>query len=189
MPLPAWWIRVYDLELTPDWHQVALFNTSTKAGPVAVGLSGDRVTAGAIGLDPAASYYVYDFWSDTLVGKYPGTARIEKQLEPSHCAMLSIRKVQPNPQVLSTDRHVLQGWVDLADVTWDAASRKLSGVAKMTGGEPFRIVLAGNGRKQLRAAAINALARLEPHPAGGELTTLVMERKDNGATHWSVEFE
>ena len=162
---------------------------STKAGPVAVALSGDRVTAGAIGLDPAASYYVYDFWSDTLVGKFPGTAKIEKNLGPSHCAMLSIRKVQSNPQVLSTDRHVLQGWVDLADVRWDAAGKKLSGVAKMIGGEPFRMVLVSNGRKPLRAAAGDALARLASHPAGSEFTTLVLERKDNGATHWSVEFE
>jgi hypothetical protein len=181
--------QVYDLELTPDWHQVALFNTSNKAGSVAVALSGDRVSAGAIGLDPATSYYVYDFWSDTLVGKFPGTARIEQRLGPSHCAMLSIRKVQSNPQVLSTDRHVLQGWVDLADVKWDAATKTLSGVAKVIGGEPFRIVLAGNGHQPLRAAASGAVARMEPHPAGGELTTLVLERKDNGTTNWSVEFE
>ena len=181
--------QVYDLELTPDWHQVALFNTSTKAGPVAVALSGDRVTAGAIGLNRAASYYVYDFWSDTLIGKFPGTAKIEKNLGPSHCAMLSIRKVQSSPQVLSTDRHVLLGWVDLADVRWDAASKKLSGVANVIAGEPFRIVLAGNGRKALRAAASDALARLELHPAGDEFATMVLERKDNGATRWSVEFE
>jgi hypothetical protein len=181
--------QVYDLELTPDWHQVALFNTSSKTDRVAVALSGDRVTTGAIGLDSAASYYVYDFWSDTLVGKFPGTARIEHTLAPSHCAMLSIRKVQSNPQVLSTDRHVLQGWVDLADVKWDAGTKKLSGVAKVIAGEPFRIVLATNDRKPLRATAVDASARLEPHPAGGGLTTLVLERKDHGATTWSVEFE
>jgi hypothetical protein len=103
--------------------------------------------------------------------------------------MLSIRKVQANPQVLSTDRHVLQGWVDLADVKWDAAGKKLSGVAKAIGGEPFRIVLVGNGRKPLRASANDAVARMEQHPAGGEFTTLVLERQDNGAINWSVEFE
>lgn len=181
--------QVYDLQLTPDWHQVALFNTSTMAGQVAVPLSGDRVTTGAIGLDSAATYYVYEFWSDTLVGKFPGTAVIGRTLGPSHCAMLSIRKVQSNPQVLSTDRHVLQGWVDLAEVKWDATSRKLSGVARVIGAEPFRIVMAGNGRKPIRAVADDALARLEPHPAGKELTTLVIERRTNGATDWTVEFE
>ena len=72
---------------------------------------------------------------------------------------------------------------------WDAASKKLSGVANVIAGEPFRIVLAGNGRKALRAAASDALARLELHPAGDEFATMVLERKDNGATRWSVEFE
>ena len=181
--------QVYDLELTPEWHQVALFNSGSKSDKVVVPLSGDRVTTGAIGLDSTSIYYVYDFWNDSLVGKFPGTAKVEKMLEPSACTMLSVRKAQPNPQVLSTSRHVLQGWVDLSNVKWDAAGKKLSGVAKVIGGEPFRVVLAGNGRKALRAAGSGALARLEQHPAGGEFTTLVMERKDNGATHWSVEFQ
>jgi hypothetical protein len=29
-------------------------------------------------------------------------------------------KAQTHPQVINTNRHVLQGWVDLADVRWDA---------------------------------------------------------------------
>ena len=62
-------------------------------------------------------------------------------------------------------------------------------MAKVIGGEPFRIILAGNGRKPLRATAEGALVRLEPHPAGGELATLVLERKEKGATHWSIEFK
>ena len=181
--------QIYDLERTPDWHQVALFNTSTKTGTVTLALSGDRVTQGAMGLDPTASYYVYDFWSDRLVGKFSGTAKIEQKLESWHCAMLSIRKVQANPQVLSTDRHVLQGWVDLADVRWDAAGKKLSGVAKVIGGETFRIVLAGNGHKPLRAVAADASVQLEKHPAGDGFATLVIQRKDTGDTKWTVEFE
>jgi hypothetical protein len=103
--------------------------------------------------------------------------------------MLSIRKVQANPQVLSTGRHVLQGWVDLAEVKWDAENRKLSGVAQVIGGEAFRIALAGNGRKPLRAFSSDAQVRLVDHPAGDGFKTLLLERKENGASHWSVEFE
>ena len=127
--------------------------------------------------------------STAVVASVQGGDRLTRELEPNHCAMISVRKVEPNPQVVSTNRHILQGWVDLAEVKWDAASRKLSGTAKVIGSEPFRIVLAGNGRKPIRASANDALARIESHPAGGELTTLVMERKDNGETRWSVEFE
>jgi hypothetical protein len=179
--------QVYDLELSQDWHQVALFNSSTQTGSVAVALSGDRVTAGAIGLDSAASYYVYDFWSDTLIGKFPGTARIEKKLGPSHCAMLSIRKVQANPQVLSTDRHLLQGWVDLAEVKWDTASKRLSGVAKVIGGEPFKLVVANNGLSPLKVTAHDAKATLVS-ASSPELSAIVLERPVNGNVAWQIEY-
>ncbi len=180
--------RVYDLELTPDWHQVALFNADTAAtNTVSVALSGEHV-AGAIGLDPAASYYAYDFWSDILVGKFPGTASIEKRLGPTHCAMLSIRKAQANPQVLSTSRHVLQGWVDLADVVWDRQSKSLSGVAKVIGGEPFKIVVAGNGYRAVKASVSDAQARLEKHAVEG-LFQIVLERPGNGTVPWKLDCE
>jgi len=180
--------RVYDLELTPKWHQVALFNADKAAtNTISVALSGEHV-AGAIGLDPAAAYYAYDFWSDTLVGRFPGTARIEKRLGPTHCAMLSIRKVQPNPQVLSTSRHVLQGWVDLADVKWDSQAKFLFGVAKVIGGEPFKIVVAGNGHKAVQVTAPEAQARLEKHAVEG-LVQIVLERPGNGDVSWRLDCE
>jgi len=180
--------RVYDLELTPQWHQVALFNSDSKRDKVAVPLSGDRAADGSIGLDAAATYYVYEFWNDSLVGKFPGTAKVDKTLEPSACAMLSIRKVQPNPQVLSTNRHVLQGWVDLADVKWDAAARQLTGTAKVIGGEPFRIVLACNGFKPAGAGAATGKASLAPHQGGAEYATLVLENATTSDAAWSVKF-
>jgi hypothetical protein len=179
--------QVYDLERNPDWHQVALFNAGGDTRAVSVELSGDRVTTGAIGLEPAAEYYLYEFWSDELIGKLSGTARLAMELGPSHCAMLSVRKVQPVPQVLSTNRHVLQGWVDLPNVKWNAGV--LSGEAKVTGGEPFQVVLACNGSKPLRATAVGARASLKAHPAGPGFVTLVLERADNGPdVSWKVEF-
>ena len=180
--------QCYDLELTPDWHQVALFNSGTKPGTVNLPLSGDRVTTGAVGLDPAATYYVYDFWRDELVGKLPGTATVSRAMGPSHCAMLSVRKAQAHPQVISTSRHLLQGWVDLADVKWDAASKTLRGVAKAIGGEPFKIVLAGNGKVPGKPEANGAQARLEPHPAGADYSVLVLERPENGEVAWGVRY-
>jgi len=179
--------RVYDLTLTPDWHQVALFNPDrTRDSTVQVAISGDRVS-GAMGLDPNAWYYAYDFWSDALVGKLPGTGKIEKQLPPLHCAMLSVRKVQPNPQVLSTTRHVLQGWVDLAKVKWDGQGRRLSGVAKVIGGEPFKITVADNGGKAVKVTATGGQAGLDKHSPGG-LSRIILKRPDNGDVFWKIEY-
>ena len=179
--------RVYDLELTPDWHQVALFNPDTaKTGAVSVALSGEHAD-GAIGLDPTASYYVYEFWSDSLIGKYPGTAKIEKLLGPTHCAMLSVRRVLPIPQVLSTNRHLLQGWVDLSGVKWDETKRTLSGTASVVGGEPFKIVVAGNGRRAIHVKALGGRASLVNRTGGG-LPQIVLERPDNGDVMWQLNF-
>jgi hypothetical protein len=181
--------QVYDLELTPEWHQVALFNSGSKSDKVVVPLSGDRATTGAIGLDATAVYYVYDFWNDALVGKLPGTARVEKTLEPSACAMLSVRKALSYPQVLSTSRHVLQGWVDLSNVKWDAVTRQLTGTAKVIGGEPFRIVLAGNGFKPAGAQMATGRAHLDTHPSGADYATLVLENNTTSDAAWSVKFD
>ena len=180
--------QVYDLELTPDWHQVALFNTSNKKASVTVSLSGDRVNGGAIGLDPSAYYHVHDFWSDSFVGKLKGAEKIVKTLGPSECAMFSVRKALDHPQVLSTNRHVLQGWVDLADVKWDAASSRLSGTAKVIGGEPFRITIANNGRKAVSVAADGGSAKLEKQTSG-DLSVIVLERPDNGDCHWQIGYD
>lgn len=180
--------QIYDLELTPDWHQVALFNSSSKESTIGVPLSGDRVSTGAIGLDPTVSYYVYDFWADSLVGKFPGTEKISKKLKPSCCAMLSVRKVQPNPQVLSTNRHVLQGWVELADVLWNEKEKTLSGTAKVIGGEPFRITVANNGRKPISAKTKHGKAKLEQKD-GDDLCTIVLERPDNGDCQWVISYK
>jgi len=181
--------RVYDLELTPEWHQVALFNSGTKSDRVVVPLSGDRTTTGAIGLDASANYYVYDFWDDSLVGKFLGTAKVEKMIAPSACAMLSVRKTQPNPQVLSTNRHVLQGWVDLSNVKWDASTRQLTGTAKVIGGEAFRVVLACNGFTPASANTARGRAHLDTHPSGAGYATLVLENSATSEAAWSVKFD
>ena len=137
----------------------------------------------AIGLDPAAEYHAYEFWSDTYLGKLAGTSRLARELEPNHCAMISLRKAMPHPQVVSTDRHILQGWVDLTDVQWDAAARTLSGSARVIGGDPFRIAIAHNGAKPTSASGA-----LEAHSAE-ELSTLVLTAAETRDVKWSVKYE
>jgi hypothetical protein len=102
--------------------------------------------------------------------------------------MLSIRKVQPNPQVLSTNRHLLQGWVDLANVKWEGREQILSGVARVIGGEPFKIVVAVNGSTPKKIMASGGRAKLSKHPSDG-LVQIILERADNGEVSWQLSFE
>ncbi len=179
--------QVYDLELTPGWHQVALYNTGEKEAAVSTAISGERVD-NAIGLDPEADYHAYEFWSDTYLGKLPGTARLERTLKPNCCAMISLRQSTPHPQVISTSRHLLQGWVDLADVRWDAETKTLSGTARVIGGDPFKIVVANNDAEAIGADAEGAEHELTPHPVDG-LTCLTLSAADNTDVGWELKYK
>lgn len=82
------------------------------------------------------------------------------------------------------------GWLDLANVKSNAGSKVLAGEAKVISGEPFRMVLAGNGLKALRVSAAGAQSRLEGHPAGADYMTPVLELTENGKdVPWEVTFE
>lgn len=173
--------QVYDLELTPDWHQITFYNTGTARAGISTALAGERAN-NSIGLDPKANYHAYEFWTDTYLGQLPGSTRLTRELDPNHCAMISLRKAQPHPQVVSTNRHLLQGWIDLADVTWDPATKTLSGTAHVIGGDPFHITIAHNGLKPAASPG------LKTHPVEG-LSTLVLTSNENADVKWSVKYE
>jgi hypothetical protein len=179
--------QVYDLELTPDWHQIALYNTGQETAEVSTAISGDRVD-NAVDLDPAAQYHAYEFWSDTYLGKLSGTARIARELNPNCCAMISLRKAHTHPQVISTNRHVLQGWVELEDLHWDTQTKTLSGTAHVIGGEPMKIVVADNGARVITSDAQGGRSELKSHPVAG-LSCLTLSAADNTDIKWMLKYE
>jgi hypothetical protein len=180
--------QVYDLALTPDWHQIALFNTGAAKTVVSTAISGDSV-GNAVGLDAAAQYHAYEFWTETYLGKLDGNAKVSRELAPKCCAMVSLRKAEANPQVISTNRHLLQGWVELSGVKWDAESKTLAGTAKVIGGEPFKIVVANNGAKSPKIGVEDAKASIAPHPTSADLVVVTLECEANTDVTWRVSYE
>jgi len=178
--------QVYDLELDAGWHQIALYNTSEQKAVISTAISGDRVN-NAIGLDPKAKYYAYEFWTDTYLGLLDGTARLERQLNPNCCAMIAIRRKLNFPQPISTNRHLLQGWVELKDVAWRPESKTLSGIASVIAGEPFKIVVANNEYKPVKAQAKGAKCELKPHPVDG-LSCLILTAGKNTEVKWEIKY-
>ena len=121
---------VYDLELSPSWHQVMLFNPEKKRATVKTALCGDRATDGALGLDPTAKWRVHSFWDDVYLDVLGASDALEIEMNGLECEMFRVAKAEAHPQVVSTTRHVLQGWMDIADEKWDATCGTLSGTAK-----------------------------------------------------------
>lgn len=180
--------RVYDLELTPNWHQVALFNSGKEKTVVAVALNKPMVDGG-LALNESDEYYVYDFWKDHFVGKVKGNSSLSANLNSLACAMYAVKKVENFPQFLSTNRHILQGWMDTKDVRWNNNKKTLSGKASVTAGESFRMVIAANGYKMMSVKSDNAKVKLENHPTESLLKVLVIESSISQNANWVIQFK
>ncbi len=76
----------------------------------------------------------------------------------------------------------------MADVSWDPTTGVLSGTAKVIGGEPFKIVVAGNGHKVLKTAVTGAEAELNASSVA-DLNSLTLTSADTAEVNWSLEYE
>lgn len=185
------WPKVYDFAVTPQWHQVTFFNNDdpSRELSLAVNLSGD-MACGSLGLDASQDYYAYDFWNDCPAGQFKGTARLTQILRPGEARMLSIHQVEPNPQFLSTSRHLMQGYLDLPErPAWDASQGVLRGTSRVVGGETYKLVLACNGFKPVSATADDAVVKIKPLPGSAGLVQLTVASPHNADIHWTMRFE
>lgn len=182
--------RVFDFAVNPDWHQLTLFNPDfAHEATIPVALSGEAIN-GALGLDPQAEYHSYDFWNDRYLGRFKGNQRFEQTLAAGEARMIALHRVETNPQFISTNRHVMQGYVDLLEKPgWHQAVKTLTGTSKVVGGEEYRVVIACNGLTAVAASAGNAAASIKPLPGADGLAVLAITGRENADVKWEVRFK
>jgi hypothetical protein len=103
------------------WVVVGLFNAS-ETDPLERTLPLERLW-----VDPARTYLAYDFWNEGLRGAVSGQLRVT--IPPASVTLLALHEKRDVPQVLSTDRHVLQGAVELESTSWDPDAGTIEGVS------------------------------------------------------------
>ncbi len=179
---------VFQYVVSPDWHQVTLHNASDEE----MGLDVPMATAnvdGGLALDPEARYYAYDFWNDYLVGAFDGSSSIRQTLRPYEARMLSMRRVLDRPQVLGTDRHIMQGYLELDQVEWNPDTQALTGVAHCVEDEPMTIIIAANGMEPVEVLADDAEARFTVvETEETDLVRLVCSTEHGGPVRWTLRF-
>ncbi len=179
--------HIYMDRFATDRAMLVLFNPDIeKPCNLTVSLAGDQ-TEGSLGLHPLAEYYLYDFWNDRFAGKLLGREKLVQTLEAGETRVFAMRRVEPHPQVISTNRHITQGEVDLTcKPEWDRTLRQLRGTAAVVGEEPYEMVIAMNGFevRSVHAAGANAfMEKVEGHP---ELIRVVLESAENADVSWAV---
>jgi hypothetical protein len=176
---------IYSFRINDDWQQVVFYNRNDSASvQLSAGLS-DVAVKGGLELQPDKSYYVYDFWNNRFIGKLSGKERLEQDIRPGEARVMSVRTVEKHPQVLSTNRHLMQGYVELSDMKWDASTKTLKGKASLVEKEAMTIVIATNGFKFQNVSAENAVSSVTPD---GDLIRMVLQGDRSEQTSWSISF-
>lgn len=91
----------------------------------------------------AGDCLAWDFWSETFLGHVRGSTTLA--VEPHGARVVSLRPATAVPSLVGTNRHVTVGATDLGPLSWDDATRTLSGTllgAVGTSAMPWRYHLA-----------------------------------------------
>ena len=87
----------------------ALFNWEEKSADTEIKMED-------LNLDPNQEYHVFDFWTDSYKGIIKGTYQLKGQ-KPHSCELLAIKPLLKGEiQIVSTNLHLLQGTMEIADV-------------------------------------------------------------------------
>ena len=175
---------IYVYKVTSDWHQVLLINNrKSGSSEISAPLSGDSAETGAVGLEPDCSYHAFEFWSQEYLGRLKGTGAVSRRLRGGEVAMISMRRARRRPQLISTNRHIMQGLVETHNMHWDGRRRALSGSVDIVGGEDLVITVACNGFRPdtCEGAALRKRGR--------GLVDLVFTSQEAATGHFSVRFK
>jgi hypothetical protein len=179
---------VYDFEIDKTWHQVTFFNPDENKGRlIGINLSGLPVN-GALGLDSNKSWHVYDFWNDKYYGILKGTERLEQMLRPGEARMLSVREKLDHPRIISTNRHIMQGYLDVTGISWDPETKTLSGRSKIIGNDPFIITIAAEGLIPESSSCKNSNTTSGLSTLSDGLVCLTLTSSGNMDEDWAVVF-
>lgn len=126
--------RIWDLKvnhLGRNYDVVGVFNfDETRPSPIYVGWKD-------LGLPEDQPVHVFDFWNKEYLGAWEKGVSLD--LAPASTRVLTLLPQQDHPQLISTSRHLTQGWVDLVSQAYNAANNSYQGRSKIVRNDPYEI--------------------------------------------------
>jgi alpha-galactosidase len=104
-----------------DWTVLGFFNADLNE------TRERRFAIQRLGLNPNKKYLVFDFWKQAFLGEINGELKVS--IQPGSTTLLTLHESTGKPQFISTDRHVLQGAVELEDAHWDDVKKIFAGIS------------------------------------------------------------
>ena len=149
-----------------------------------------------LGLDAKQPYHVYDFWSGSYLGAWESGVIVD--VPPADVRVLTIVPAQKDrPVLLSTSRHITQGWVDLLERRdgGTPAAPAIAGKSRVMADDPYTLVFGmPRAKSTLRIASVTATdeaGRAVPAVFTNHLgfATVTVDSPKRQTVSWSVSFE
>ncbi len=162
------------------WNVLARFNFND------FDLPETKVSFDEMGLSDREEYLVYEFWSNRFIGKFKDEFSLVKTL-PQEVQMYGIRKKLTHPQIISTNRHISQGGVDLLDVSWNKNKNLLSGKSKIIKFDTYTITVYVPENFKVNSARMNG-EKVEII-RDGQSVTISYISENTQEIEWELDFE
>ena len=103
------------------WTVLGLFNPDLRKAKE------EKISMDRLGLDPGKSYAGFDFWKEKFVGEIQGELKVG--VNPGGVTLLAVHEKTGKPQFISSDRHLLQGAIEIEAAHWDEERKTFSGIS------------------------------------------------------------
>jgi hypothetical protein len=180
--------RIWDLKikhLGRNYDVVGLFNYD-EATPASI-----RVSWKDLGLPEEGLVHVFDFWNREYLGAWERGIALE--LPPTSTRVLTLVPVKESVQLISTSRHITQGWVDLLAERYTAARNSYTGKSRVVKGDAYELSFAFPRGKNFAIKSATARSssgklpvRIFNHQGWA---TIEFTSPQNTEVDWEIRFE
>lgn len=129
--------RIWDLKVSHlgrDYDVVGVFNFDTaKNVPLLLKWKD-------LGLPAGNRFHVFDFWNAEYLGAWPEGTVVDPA--PTSCRVLTLVPDNGRIQLISTSRHITQGWVDLLSLNESKNGLAFHGTSKVVRDDPYELRFA-----------------------------------------------
>lgn len=173
-----WWLNEIDVDFD-HWNVLHHLNWSDTPASQAT------IKFLEIGLDPTQEYIVYEFWTDKLIAVAKDSVTLPA-IDAMGLHSFAIRQKQDRPQLISTNRHLSHGAVDIETMKW-TDTKTLSGRSRVISQDQYTITLLMPDQYKIKKAAFDDKSATITYQ--GQTAKLSFTPTQTASIAWSIEFE
>ena len=158
--------EIFAFKVSEGWYQLVVYNSDDKNPANKTINFGSPDYFGALDLKADKKYCAWEFWDNKLAGEFLGSELLKLDLRPGEAKMISIREKTDTPQLISTDRHIMQGLMETMSLKWNPETLELTGQVNMIQGEPMNLIFTNSGFSLKSAELTSGTAAIEPIEQG-----------------------